>query len=56
MSQKFHLYKPKFTLAELGVQLMVSQGLENNPQVTLMLLLRLGVNQNVINKDHDKLI
>ena len=35
---------------------MFSEGLENNPQVILMLLLRLGVDQDVGNKDHNKLI
>ena len=32
---------PKFTLAEFGVQPMLSQCLENNPQMILMLLLKL---------------
>ena len=35
---------------------MVSQQLQNNPQMILMLPLRLGVDQNVIHKDYDKLI
>ena len=35
---------------------MVSQQLQNNPQLILMLSLRLGVDQNVIHKDYDKLI
>ena len=30
--------------------------LENNPQVILMLLLRLGVDQNVVHKDYDDMI
>ena len=35
---------------------MFYEGLENNPQVILMLLLRLRVDQDVVNKDHNKLI
>ena len=35
---------------------MFLEGLENNPQVILMLLLRLGVDQDVVNKDYEKMI
>ena len=56
MPLEFHLSKPKFTLTKFGIQLMVSQDLKNNSQVTLMLLLRLGVDDDVINEDHDELI
>ena len=56
MSQEFHLSKPKFTFAELDIQLMVHECLENNLQMILMLLLKLGVDQDVVNKDHNKLI
>ena len=56
MPQEFHLSKLKFTLTEFDIQLMVSQGLENNPQVTLMLLFRLGVDQDVVKEDHNELI
>ena len=56
MSKKFHLSKLKFTFAELGIQLMVLECLKKNPQMILMLLLRLRVDQDVVNKDHNKLI
>ena len=56
MSQEFHLSKPKLALTELGIQLMVPECLENNPQMILMLLLRLGVDQDVVNKYHNKVI
>ena len=56
MSQEPHLNKPKLALTELDIQLMVPECLENNSQMILMLLLRLGVDQNVVNKDHNKLI
>ena len=56
MSLEFHLSKPKLALTKLGIQLMIPKCLENNPQMILMLLLRLGVDQDVVNKDHKKLI
>ena len=56
MSKEFHLSKPKLTLTELGIQPMVPECLENNPQMILMLLFILGVDQDVVNKDHNKLI
>ena len=56
MPKEFHLSKPKFTLTEFGIQLTVSQNLEHKPQITLMLLLGLGVDQDIVNEDHDELI
>ena len=56
MPQESHLSKPKLALTELGTQLMVPECLENNLQMILMLLLRLGVDQDVVNKDHNRLI
>ena len=56
MSQESHLSKPKLTLTELGIQLIVPEFQENNSQMILMLLLRLRVDQDVVNKDHNKLI
>jgi hypothetical protein len=35
---------------------MCSKSSEDNPQVMLMILATLGVDKNVVNKDHDKLI
>ena len=56
MSQESHLSKLKLKLTKLGKQLMVLECLENNPQMFLMLLLGLGVDQDVVNKNHNKLI
>ena len=56
MPQKSHPTKPKFTHAEFGIQLIVSQDLENDPQVNLMILLRLGVDQDVVHENYHKLI
>ena len=46
----------KLTLTKLAIQLLVPECIKNNPQMILMLLLRLGVDQNVVNKDHNGLI
>jgi hypothetical protein len=35
---------------------MVSEALENNMQMFSMVLLILGINKNVIDKNHDKLV
>jgi hypothetical protein len=56
MSQKWNLLQPECTLAELGIELMVTMSLQNNPKVLLMLFFILGVDQDVINEYHDKLV
>jgi hypothetical protein len=42
--------------AELGIKLMVAKSLQDNTKVLLMLFFILGVDQDVINEDHIKLI
>jgi hypothetical protein len=56
MSKKWNLLKPESTLAEFGIKLMVTKSLQNNPKMLLMLSFILGVDQDVINEYHDKLI
>jgi hypothetical protein len=56
MSKKWNLLKPECTLAELGIKLMVMKSLQNNPKMLLMLFSILGVDQDVINEYHDKLV
>ena len=56
MPQESHLSKQKLALTEFSVQMMVSQKLQNDPQMILMLPLRLGVDHNSIYEDHNKLI
>jgi hypothetical protein len=56
MSQKQNFLQPKSTLAELGIELMVSKSLQNNSEILRMLLFTLGIDQDVINEDHDKLV
>ena len=45
-----------FTPVSQNSHLLNFECLENNPQMILMILLRLGVDQDVVNKDHKKLI
>jgi hypothetical protein len=54
MSQKFHGIQPKLTFREFGVQVVVSQFLKNNMKMFRMIFRILGVDQNVINEDHNK--
>jgi hypothetical protein len=56
MSKKRNLLQPESILAELGIELMVSKSLQNNSEMLLMLFFTLGIDQDVINEDHDKLV
>jgi hypothetical protein len=56
MPKKRDFLQPEITLTKLGIQLMLSQLLQNKSQMLLMFLLSLGVNQNIINKHHNELI
>jgi hypothetical protein len=56
MSQKWNFLQPECTLAELGIELMVTKSLQNNSNVLLMLFFILGVDQDIVNEYHDKLV
>jgi hypothetical protein len=56
MSRKWNFLQPESTLAELGIELMVMKSLQNNSEMLRMLLFTLGIDQDVVNKDHDKLV
>ena len=56
MSEESNFLQPKLTLAELGVQLMFPELLENQTQMLLMLLFILRVDQYIGNEHHDELI
>jgi hypothetical protein len=56
MSKKQNFLQPKSTLAELDIELMVLKSLQNNSEMLCMLLFTLGVDQDVVNEDHDKLV
>jgi hypothetical protein len=56
MPKKQNFLQPESTLAELGIELMVSKSLQNNSEMLRMLLFTLRIDQDVINEDHDKLV
>jgi hypothetical protein len=56
MSKKKNFLQPESTLAEFGIKLMVPKSLQKNTEMTCMLFLTLGINQDIVNEDHDKLV
>jgi hypothetical protein len=56
MTKKGYFLQPEYTLAELGIKLMVMKSLHNIPKMLLMLFFILGVDQDVVDEDHDKLV
>jgi hypothetical protein len=56
MSKKRNFPKSESTLAKFGIELMVPKSLENNAEILRMLFFALGIDQDVINEDHDKLV
>jgi hypothetical protein len=55
MSKKGNFLQPESTLTEFGIELMVPKSLQNNLDMSHMLF-TLGIDQNVINEYHDKLV
>jgi hypothetical protein len=56
MSKKWNFLQPESTLAELGIELMVPKSLQNNAEILCMLFFILGVDQDVVNEGHNKLV
>jgi hypothetical protein len=56
MFKKWNFLQSESTFAELGIELMVSKLLQNNSEMLHMLIFTLGIDQDVINEDHDKLV
>src|ERR1044071_8214754 len=56
MSEESHFLQPKLTFAELGIQLVLPQLLQHQTQMCLMLLLILGIDQYIINENHNELV
>jgi hypothetical protein len=56
MTQEQDFINPELALAQLCIQLVLSQSLQNHPQMICMLLLTLRIYQNIINKYHHKLV
>jgi hypothetical protein len=56
MSKKRNFLQPESTLAEFGIKLLVPKSLQNNGEMPLMLFFTLGLDQDVVNEDHEKLV
>jgi hypothetical protein len=56
MSQKQNILQPESTLAEFGIGLMVPKLLRNNAEMSHMVFFTLGIDQDIINEHHDKLV
>ena len=56
MTKIKNLIKPKFTLGELGVELMFPELIEHQTQVLGMIFLVLRKDQNVVEIDQNKVI
>jgi hypothetical protein len=56
MSKRRNFLQSESTLAKFGVKLMVLKSLQNNTEMPQMLFFTLGIDQDVVNEDHDKLV
>jgi hypothetical protein len=56
VTQELNFSQLELALAELRIQLMVTQSLKYNAEMLFMLFLTLRKDQDVINEDHDKLV
>jgi hypothetical protein len=56
VAQKFYTIQSELTLGKLSILLMISKMLESNVQVLSMIFLILGINKDVINKNHNELV
>jgi hypothetical protein len=56
MFKKWNFPQPESTHAELDIELMVTKSLQNNSKMLRMLFFTLGIDQDIINEDHDKLV
>ncbi len=51
-----HLRKPKFSLGELGIETMFMKFQENEAKILFMLLIGLGVDEDINEIYHHKLV
>jgi hypothetical protein len=56
MSKKRNFLQLESTLAEFGIELMILKSLQNNSEMPHMLFFTLGIDQDVVNEDHVKLV
>jgi hypothetical protein len=56
MTKKRYFLRPKCTFTELGIELMAAKSLQDNTKMLLMFFFILGVDQDIVNEDHEKLV
>jgi hypothetical protein len=56
MTQKFDGIKPKFTFREFGIQMVISQTLKNNMEMSSMIFKIFRIDQDIIDKNHYEFI
>jgi hypothetical protein len=56
MTYELNFSQPELALAELRIQLMITQSLKYNAEMLFMLFPTLRKDQDVVNEDHDKLV
>jgi hypothetical protein len=56
MSKKKNFLQSENTLAKFGIVLMVPESLQNNSEMSGMLFFTLGIDQDVVNECHGKLV
>jgi hypothetical protein len=56
MSKKRIFLQSESTLAELDIELMALNSMQNNVEMSHMLFFTLGIDQDVVSEDNDKLV
>jgi hypothetical protein len=56
VTQQLNFAQPELALAELCIELMITQSLKHNAKMLFMFFLTFRKDQDIINEDHDKLV
>jgi hypothetical protein len=56
VTQELNFAQPELALAELCIELMITQSLKHNAEMLFMFFLTLRKDQDIVNEDHDKLV
>jgi len=56
VAQELNFFEPEITFTEFGIQLVLSEALENNARMLSMFFFIFGIDKNVVNENHDKII
>jgi hypothetical protein len=56
MPQELNTIQPEFTFGELGIGFMIPQTLKNNAKMFTMLFFTFGINQDVVDENHNEFI